>query len=453
MPSTVSDTGPVWIALLDLEAGQPTGISGPLLEHATARVLVRMHKAPIGYVTVPAVPEETLAERIRSIAGTTLSSAISRHTELDALHERTTEPESAITPQDEWAAAVCCPLRYHSGQQIGLGMTVVICTRDRTESLRSCLTALREISYEPAEIVVVDNAPSSDETWQMVTALAKEDPRIRYVRERLPGLSRARNRGMAEARFDLVAFTDDDTQPCQGWLAAIAAGFESDPQVVCVTGPVAPSSLETPAERFYDARIGVPDVLEPRRFDLTEYRDPARLYPYVASVFGAGTNFALRRDAAEAAGGFDLLLGAGAPCRGAEGLDMFLRLVLAGGRVCYLPAALVWHRQHADLRSLRRQMYSHGHGLGAYVMKHVWDRPLLTGLLGHGPSTVAAFIGHARTAANSTELGPARRGLVLAEAFGVATGAAHYVAATRWPKRLRPAKPAASFTAPANGNT
>lgn len=61
------------------------------------------------------------------------------------------------------------------------------------------------------EVIVVDNA-SQDDTRQRVRELAEDTahPRIRYVYEPNVGLSHARNRGIAEAEADIIAFLDDD---------------------------------------------------------------------------------------------------------------------------------------------------------------------------------------------------------------------------------------------------
>jgi cellulose synthase/poly-beta-1,6-N-acetylglucosamine synthase-like glycosyltransferase len=241
---------------------------------------------------------------------------------------------------------------------------------------------MEHFSYKSLEILVVDNAPTTDATCDLVASLASADRRIRYTCEPTPGLSRARNHGLAEARYDVVAFTDDDTLADPGWPAALAAGFASDPQTVCVTGLVVASALETSSEQYFAARYARSQALEPQRYDLG--CRPSRLYPYAAGIFGSGANFAVRRDAIIRLGGFDPLLGVGSQGRGGEDLDMFLRVILAGGRISYLPSALVWHRHRTNAEDLREQIYSYGHGLGAYLAKHRRNRGLQVALLAHG---------------------------------------------------------------------
>ena len=314
-------------------------------------------------------------------------------------------------------------------------MTVVICTRDRSEYLLDCLRAVQEVNYHPLEILIVDNAPSGNETRELVATLAREDTRIRYTCEPRPGLSAARNHGLAQARYDLVAFTDDDALVDAGWPAALAAGFASDPAAVCVTGFVPAGALDTWSEQYFDARYAWGEVAEPRRYDMLSHRLPVRFYPFCAGVFGTGANFAVRRGPVISAGGFDTLLGAGAPGLGGEDLDMFLRLILAGGRICYLPSAFVWHRHRSDPDALGDQIYSYGHGLGAYLAKHSKNRQLRAAFLLHGVPEIGVVIGRMRQASVSSQPWSSA-GLAITEIRGVIAGALAYRRAARRAARL-----------------
>src|SRR5690606_10253863 len=96
-------------------------------------------------------------------------------------------------------------------------ISVVVCTRDRPQELRACLVALGKIDYPDYEVIVVDNASETAETSAIVEAA-----RLRYVREDRPGLDWARNRGWRLARYDIIAFTDDDVLVDPMWLRGIA---------------------------------------------------------------------------------------------------------------------------------------------------------------------------------------------------------------------------------------
>ena len=130
-----------WIGVLDLDGeGAVTGIRSehPLTSYARARVLVRLHHAPVGYVEVPARPELTLTQRVRTAAAATLAEPLQRHTGWD-------EARRAAGDSFTWPAVAACPDRFPDPSKEGL--TVVICTRDRPESLRDCLQALAVSSH------------------------------------------------------------------------------------------------------------------------------------------------------------------------------------------------------------------------------------------------------------------------------------------------------------------
>ena len=409
----------IWVGLLDLDDSAPVrDVSGPLGDrHDMARVLIRLHHAPIGYVQLPVAPADSLTARATSLAERTLAERIRRHEELDK--EAHGAQESA-----GWLAAVSCPHQFVTSG--GAGVTVIICTRDRTKGLRESLRSIQQVNYEPLEILVVDNAPTTDGTRELVTALAEEDARIHYTCEPNPGLSRARNHGVARAKFDLICFTDDDTHVDPGWPAAVFAGFAADPEAMCVTGLVASSSLDTGSERYFDSRYSWGEAFEPRRYDLVANRHPSALYPFSAGVFGTGANFAFRRSAVNDLGGFDPILGTGGPGRGGEDLDMFLRVILAGGRICYLPSSLVWHQHRSDVDALGEQIYSYGHGLGAYLAKQLITGQMRVSFLGRGLGHAGVILGRTRQASRAGQMRARGRRLALIEARGVVAGALCY---------------------------
>jgi glycosyltransferase involved in cell wall biosynthesis len=419
------DDFPVWVGVLELEHGESVvGVSGALQpRHHDARILVFIHGAPLGYVSIPAQPAESLASRALNAAHLTLADTLALHAKCGA---QTEDQENRAA----WNTAMSCPRNFPTN---GLsGITVVVCTRNRPEQLSKCLAALRKVDYNPIEILIVDNAPTGTETKDIVEALAQDDPRFRYTCEPRAGLSRARNHGLTQARFDQIAFTDDDVSVAEGWPAALAAGFASDPGAVCITGLVVPSSLDTSAERYFDSRYAWGEAFEAQRYNLDEHRHPGRLYPFTAGTFGTGANFAVQRDAVSKIGGFDPLLGAGSTTRGGEDLDIFLRLVLAGERICYLPSAIVWHRHRSDTQALAQQIHSYGYGTGAYLVKHLLNRNLSTSFLCRGLLEKTADTGsRMRQASQASQFGGYGTWLGLSEVAGVLTGSWLYYRASR----------------------
>lgn len=123
-------------------------------------------------------------------------------------------------------------------------VSVVICTYNRSEMLKICLESLfsKEIYKDNFEVLVVDNN-SSDDTKNIVDNL-KKDFNIRYIFEKIQGLSYARNCGWKNALGEYVAFIDDDAKADQEWLNEIFKFIENNPNVSVFGGPYDRFSLK-----------------------------------------------------------------------------------------------------------------------------------------------------------------------------------------------------------------
>lgn len=258
-------------------------------------------------------------------------------------------------------------------------ISVIIATHNRPGMLRECLDSLLRMEYPHFEVIVVDNAPADDAAEQLVGDVYRG--RVRYVREPRAGLAHAHNRGLALARGEIAAFTDDDTLADPGWLAALAEGFAQDPGVVCVTGLIVPAELETPAQAALERHGGFAKGFAPRTWSLHHPpHDP--LFPFTAGRFGSGTNMAFRVGPLRALGGFDPATGTGTPARGGDDLLAFFRVLTAGHTLAYQPGAIVWHRHRRTQDALDTQAFGYGAGLGAY----------LTGALARDPRLIPALL-------------------------------------------------------------
>ena len=359
MSGPSSQFGGIWCC--ELELSGVTGVSAvspPTPQQRMARVLVRLHSEPMGYVEVERTGDTVDLRRVVAAAWGRFGDRLRAHLVAEGLgFDRSSRPVPATSG---------CPHRTPAGGPI----SVVVCTRNRAQILRGCLERLRAVTYPAAEFIVVDNAPQDGQTRDVVAALAETDDRFRYLLAAQPGLSRARNLGLSHAGGTYVAYTDDDVSVDPLWLDGLIRGFQRRPATGCVTGLVCTASITTGAEAYFDARAASWSTrCEPQVFDLVEHRPAEAMYPYSAGIFGTGANVAFDRAFLREIGGFDEALGAGTPTRGGEDLDMFVRVVRAGRALVYEPSALVWHHHRADDESLRRQMFSYGTGLTAYLTK------------------------------------------------------------------------------------
>lgn len=252
-------------------------------------------------------------------------------------------------------------------------VTVVVCTRDRPEQLADCLDSLAALETAPLEVIVVDNCPSDERTRNLC---ARHD--VRYLREDIPGQSRARNRGIAAAEGELVAFTDDDCIVDPRWLDDLGDTFE-DPMVAAATGYVGPHAIETPAQRLFEIHGGFQ-----RRYERVVFDGAGVSAARAAGPAGAGANMIFRRSAFDGVGGFAEDLGPGTPASAADDTYMFYRLLCDGRRIVFDPARIVWHQNRETMDQLHRLMLEYGVAVSAFAFRCLvrhrdWDASYVLG--------------------------------------------------------------------------
>ena len=130
-------------------------------------------------------------------------------------------------------------------------VTVTICTRNRAQSLARTLNfviAAAKLVSEPWELLVVDNG-STDNTQEIIAGFANDLP-IRSVIQQVPGLSNARNAGVAAARGRYMMWTDDDVMLDPDWLQAYIEAFRQYPEMGIFGGRGLPRYEEPKAQWF-----------------------------------------------------------------------------------------------------------------------------------------------------------------------------------------------------------
>jgi glycosyltransferase involved in cell wall biosynthesis len=234
---------------------------------------------------------------------------------------------------------------------------LIVCTRNRSERLPQFFAHLAQLDFpgDDWELVIIDHA-SSDGTPQAIEAFAATSPMpVCHIRATTDALTGAKNIGLAHARGDILAFTDDDCYLRPDYLRALTEVF-ADPDVGVVGGRVV---LHDPT----DARLSVRDVEHPT--DITPHT-------FVRAGTIHGANMAVRRDVVRTVGGFDPLFGPGTRCMAAEDVEYVARAVWAGWRARYDPRPVVAHHHgRKPGEDTERYRSSYDYGRGAYYTKYM----------------------------------------------------------------------------------
>lgn len=273
-------------------------------------------------------------------------------------------------------------------------ITVIICTRNRGDGLIAILESLANQSDHDFDVLVVDNSDDGEVALQppQVDGLV-----LRCCHEPMRGLSRARNRGLAEAESDIVAWIDDDEVADPDWIAWLRSGFASSSRPDAVAGVMLPAELETTAQvnferygGFNKGRGMAPELLV--GFTPTA---PDPLYPL--PNFGAGGNMAFRTEALRRIGGFDNRLGAGTLTHGGEETRALSLLLEVGGTILHWPPAVTWHYHRRTDEALREQFYGYSAGLTAFYMSLIMTSPKYIGrIAGFAPAGVKRILANRR---------------------------------------------------------
>jgi GT2 family glycosyltransferase len=240
--------------------------------------------------------------------------------------------------------------------------SLILASRNRPDLLADTVASILRCDPRPDEVIVVDQSdrPHPD--------LARH-PDIRYLWSESRGLSRANNLGTRAALRDYLVFTHDDVLVDPAWYGfLLEALLRGGPRTV-VTGRVLAADPEPGAPEGFAPSLNPSTA--PAVYEGPDARDV--IWPM---------SLALCRPILQEIGGFDERLGPGTPYPAAEDNDLCRRLLEAGCRIVFEPAAVVHHRawrpwsEHASLR------YDYGRGQGAFYAKHR-DLRRLTGDVAH----------------------------------------------------------------------
>jgi GT2 family glycosyltransferase len=219
-------------------------------------------------------------------------------------------------------------------------ISVVIISKDESaldETLTDVTDQLGSLD-EPGEIVVIDAS-----SGRLDHVRKRHEAAVRWVNFQQPAgvrvsIPHQRNAGVREAVGDIIVFTDAGCRPRPGWLERLVAPLRAD------------ESVTAGVSQDLDGKVQY--ELPPEHADETTYlRESPTL------------NFAFRRAAFDAVGGFDETFQYGSD------VDFSWRLNDAGQRIRCVPDAIIQH-DYGTLRRQRRRSYMYGKARVRLYRKH-----------------------------------------------------------------------------------
>lgn len=211
-------------------------------------------------------------------------------------------------------------------------ISVVIPHLNQPEMLAACLQSLAAGRRQPDEVIVVDNGSA-----QLPEAVCAAHPGTRLLQEATPGPGPARNRGVAAATGEVLAFIDADCRAHPGWLEAAEAALQ-DPEAQILGG---------------DVRIWRRDRARITALEAYESVYAYRMDRYIAREGFTGTgNLVVRRPVLAAVGPF---AGIGV----AEDRDWGQRATARGERIRYVAGMKVYHPARISFAELTQKWDRH----------------------------------------------------------------------------------------------
>ena len=396
--------------------------------YRAALVMVRLHGCPLGTVQFDLANGLAPAEQVADRIWETLRTPILAHLAEDRLPTVETLTISGIAHAGE------PPCRHAKGGSFPF-TSVVISTHERPGPVSRCIDSVLRADYPSFEVLIVNNAPRTRATRDMIAERYAGDQRVRYLLEPTPGASAGRNCGLRAATGEMVAFLDDDVLVDRLWLRNLVLGFQAAPGVACVTGMILPAELETPAQALFEEFGGFDKGCQRQIFDLGEYAPPDPLYPYAVGKFGSGASAAFDPAVLRSVGGFDTALGPATPARGGEDVNAFLQIILAGYRLVYEPRSVVRHYHRRDYADLRRTLHGYGVGLSAVLTKALMNPATRADVLRRAPRGVVYFLSPS-SSKNAKKTSAFPRQLTLMELSGVLMGPWYYLRSRRWARAV-----------------
>lgn len=244
-------------------------------------------------------------------------------------------------------------------------VSIVIPTYGRDQVLVNTVSALLSLEQQSDELILMDQTPSHGVETKAYLERQQASGRLRWVCHQPPSVVGAMNRGLLEARGDVVLFLDDDIIPAPHLIAAHEAAYAGDPGAWAVVGQVLQPEDREASARSQETGDRARRSAEGLSRDL-DFRFNGVTPAWVENVIAC--NLSVRRDRALAIGGFDENFVP--PVAYRFETEFAKRVVAAGGKIRFEPRASIRHLREG--RGGTRSQGGHlasaspSHSVGAY---------------------------------------------------------------------------------------
>ncbi|WP_231158445.1 polysaccharide deacetylase family protein [Streptomyces sp. CNZ748] len=236
---------------------------------------------------------------------------------------------------------------FRWGPTITEPVTVLVPAYNEAKCIENTVNSLMA-SDHPIEVLVIDDG-STDGTARIVEAMGL--PNVRVIRQLNAGKPAALNRGLANARYDIVVMMDGDTVFEPSTVRELVQPF-GDPRVGAVAGNAKVGNKDSLIGAWQHIEYVMGFNLDRRMYDIL------RCMPTIPGAVGA-----FRKSALEPIGGMseDTL---------AEDTDVTMALHRAGWRVVYAENARAWTEAPETVQQLWSQRYRWSYGTMQAIWKH-----------------------------------------------------------------------------------
>ncbi|MFD3736114.1 polysaccharide deacetylase family protein [Streptomyces sp. NPDC058632] len=226
-------------------------------------------------------------------------------------------------------------------------VTVLVPAYNEAKCIENTVRSLMD-SDHPIEVLVIDDG-SNDGTARIVEAMGL--PNVRVIRQLNAGKPAALNRGLANARYDIVVMMDGDTVFEPSTVRELVQPF-GDPGVGAVAGNAKVGNKDSLIGAWQHIEYVMGFNLDRRMYDVLG------CMPTIPGAVGA-----FRRSALVPIGGMsdDTL---------AEDTDVTMALHRAGWRVVYAENARAWTEAPETVQQLWSQRYRWSYGTMQAIWKH-----------------------------------------------------------------------------------